>query len=450
VRQHLLTGVSYAIPFIACGGVLLAVAIALAPMTPSGPDFDASPLVHALHELGTAAFALMLPVLGGYISYAIAGRPGLVPGFVGGALAGSIGAGFLGALLAGLLAGHVAEWIKRMPAPAWVRPVMPILILPIASTLIVGAAMRWVVGAPIASLMNAAMNLLANLNAGNRAVLGLILGGMIAVDMGGPINKTAFFFGAAMIQQGDVRIMGACAAAICTPPLGLGLATVLRRHWWTSEEREAGLAGLTMGMVGITEGAIPFAAADPLRVIPCIMAGSMVASVIAMLAGVGDHAPHGGPIVLPVIDHKFAYGLAVLAGTAVTSLSISVLRYRSRRAASGSGKGAGMKIVAVTACPTGIAHTYMAAEQLGKTARALGHQIKVETQGAMGIENELSEGDIREAQVAIFAVDIEIEKRERFQSIKVVQVPVQEAIRDAGGLIARVSASARPGTVTCA
>jgi fructose-specific PTS system IIC-like component len=242
-----------------------------------------------------------------------------------------------------------------------------------------------------------------------------------------------------MIREGDFRIMGACAAAICTPPLGMGLATLVQRHLWSREEREAGLAGLTMGMVGITEGAIPFAAADPLRVIPCIMAGSMVASVIAMMSGVGDHAPHGGPIVLPIIDHKFAYVIAILAGTAVTSLSSIVLRLRSRRRGR-VGKGGVMKIVAVTACPTGIAHTYMAAEQLGKTARALGHQIKVETQGAMGIENELSEHDIREAEVAIFAADIAVEKRERFEAIRVIQVPVREAISNASALLARVSA----------
>lgn len=440
LRQHLLTGVSYTIPFIACGGVLLAAAIALAPMTPNGPNFDASPVVHTLHDLGTSAFALMLPVLAGYIAHAIAGRPGLVPGFVGGWIASQIGAGFLGAILAGSLAGHVADWLKHRLLPEWIRPVMPILILPVAATVIVGVAMLWIIGRPIAEIMHGATALLANLNAGNRVVLGLILGGMIAIDMGGPINKTAFFFGAAMIQQGDPRIMGACAAAICTPPLGLGLATLLRRGWWTAEERDAGLASLTMGIVGITEGAIPFAAADPLRVMPCIIAGSMVASVTALLAGVGDRAPHGGLIVLPVIQHKLAYVLAIAAGTAVTTTAMTAVRFRTHRKARRISGGGAMKIVAVTACPTGIAHTYMAAEQLGKTARALGHQIKVETQGAMGIENELSERDIREAQVAIFATDIEIEKRERFESIKVVQVSVREAIRDAGGLITRASA----------
>jgi fructose-specific phosphotransferase system IIC component len=152
--------------------------------------------------------------------------------------------------------------------------------------------------------------------------------------MGGPVNKTAFFFGAAMIQQGDIRIMGACAAAICTPPLGLGLATLLQRKLWSQEEQEAGLAGLAMGAIGITEGAIPFAAADPLRVIPCIMLGSMTASAIAMLGGVGDHAPHGGPIVLPVVEHRIAYVVAIIAGMLVTALSINMIKVVSRKPSS--------------------------------------------------------------------------------------------------------------------
>ena len=329
LRQHLLTGVSHAIPFIACGGVLLAAAIALAPMTSTGPDFESSRVVETLHKWGSAAFALMLPILAGYIAHAVTGRPGLVPGFVGGWIAGQVGAGFLGALLAGLLAGHVTDWLKRRHVPGWMRPVMPILILPVVATVLVGGSMLWVLGQPIAVLMANATSLLTNLNAGNRIVLGLILGGMIAVDIGGPINKTAFFFGAAMIQQGDPRIMGACAAAICTPPLGLGLATCVCRGWWTSEEREAGVASLTMGVVGITEGAIPFAAADPVRVIPCIMAGSMVASVIAILSGVGDRAPHGGLIVLPVIEQKVAYVLAIVAGSAVTMAGALAVRSRS-------------------------------------------------------------------------------------------------------------------------
>src|SRR5438045_9515999 len=187
-----------------------------------------------------------------------------------------------------------------------------------------------VLGIPIAHLMSAANAALHSLSTGNAVVLAMLLGAMIAFDMGGPINKTAFFFGAAMIREGDPRIMGACAAAICTPPLGLGLATLLRRKLWSEDEREAGIAGLTMGMIGITEGAIPFAAADPIRVIPSIVIGSMVASVIAMLAGVGDHAPHGGPIVLPVVEHRIAYVIAILCGTLVTALCITFLKSLSK------------------------------------------------------------------------------------------------------------------------
>ena len=322
LRQHLLTGVSYAIPFIACGGILIAAAIAFVPMTATGPDFSHSPILKLVFEIGTASFSLMLSVLAGYIAYSIAGRPGLVPGFIGGYLSGEVKAGFLGAILAGLLAGYVAEAIKRLPVSRYIRPVMPILIIPILSSTVIGIVMLKLVGIPIAGFMTSASAMLKGLSTGNSVLLGLVLGGMIAFDMGGPVNKTAFFFGAAMIREGDFRIMGACAAAICTPPLGLGLATLLRKRLWTEEEREAGLAGLAMGLIGITEGAIPFAAADPFRVIPCIVLGSMVASVLAMLSGVGDHAPHGGPIVLPVVDHRLAYIVAILAGTFVTAFCI--------------------------------------------------------------------------------------------------------------------------------
>jgi fructose PTS system EIIBC or EIIC component len=326
LRQHLLTGVSFAIPFIACGGILIASAIAFAPMTPSGPDFSQAPRLKLVLDIGTTAFALMLPVLAGYISYSIAGKPGLVPGFVGGYLSGQINAGFLGAILAGLLAGYVVQFLKKLPVPKYLRPVMPILIIPIISAGFIGVVMLKVVGIPIAHLMTAANNALKSMSAGNSVVLAMLLGAMIAFDMGGPINKTAFFFGAAMIREGNYGIMGACAAAICTPPLGMGLATLIRKRLWSNEEQDAGLAGLAMGMIGITEGAIPFAAADPVRVIPCIVLGSMVASVIAMLGGVGDHAPHGGPIVLPVVDQRLIYVIAILAGTAVTAIAITVMK----------------------------------------------------------------------------------------------------------------------------
>lgn len=326
LRQYLLTGVSYAIPFIACGGLLIAFSIALVPMTETGPDFSNSPSLKMVLDIGSASFSLMLPVLAGYIAYAVSSRPALVAGFVGGYLANSIKAGFLGALLAGLIAGYAVLALKRMRVPKFLKPLMPILVIPILSSLFVGFLMLKVVGLPIADFMAFLGGWLQSMNAGNAIVLGMILGGMIAVDMGGPINKTAFFFGAAMINEGNYAIMGACGAAICVPPLGMGLATLLARRFWTEEEREAGGAAMAMGMIGITEGAIPFAAADPVRVIPSIVIGSMVASTIAMLGGVGSHVPHGGPVVLLAVDRPLVYLAAILAGTCVTALLINLLK----------------------------------------------------------------------------------------------------------------------------
>ena len=211
---------------------------------------------------------------------------------------------------------------------------MPIIIIPILSTGIIGWLMLEVVGVPIADFMKFLAAWLATMGHGNAVLLAAILGAMIAFDMGGPVNKAAFFFGAGMIKEGNFAVMGACAAAICTPPLGLGLATLLGRKLWTEEQRESGLAALGMGMIGITEGAIPFAAGDPIRVIPAIMAGSMVASTTAMLGGVGDHAPHGGPIVLFVVDHRLAFVAAILAGMVVTALTINTLKKLTEKPAS--------------------------------------------------------------------------------------------------------------------
>ncbi|MCI0676100.1 MAG: PTS fructose transporter subunit IIC [Phycisphaerales bacterium] len=344
LRQHLLTGVSYAIPFVACGGILIAAALAFAPPGESNaPDPSKVPILQFILTVGVASFNLLLPILSMYIAYSVAGRPGLVAGAIGGVLCndlnglfagahlvdpdrGAIPLGFLGALLSGLFAGYIVELIKRLPMHRLIKPIMPILIIPVVSSLAVALAMVLVIGPPIADLMGWLTEQLELMGTGNQVLLGAVLGAMIAFDMGGPVNKVAFFFGAAMIKEGNYQVMGACAAAICTPPLGMGLATVIGRKLWTSEQRESGYAALGMGMIGITEGAIPFAAADPLRVIPCIMFGSVVASTIAMLGGVGNHAPHGGPIVLPVIDNKVMYVVAIAAGTIVTALAINMLK----------------------------------------------------------------------------------------------------------------------------
>lgn len=339
-KQYLLTGVSYVIPMIACGGILIAALIALltflhpeAMTSTGGPDFSVAPNLKLMLSIGEAAFTLALPVLAGYIAYAMAGRPGLVPGLIGGYLAGTTNAGFLGALLIGLVAGHIVRLLKRMPVHKLIRPVMPIIILPILSSLAVGFIMLFVVGRPIASFMTFLGDWLSSMSQGNAILLAAVLGAMIAFDMGGPVNKAAFFFGAAMIKEGNFAVMGACAAAICTPPLGLALATLIERKLWTEEQKESGLAALGMGLVGITEGAIPFAAADPIRVIPSIMLGSMVASAIAMLGGVGDHAPHGGPIVLPVVDHRLIYVVAIVVGATVTAFTINLVKRSTERPA---------------------------------------------------------------------------------------------------------------------
>lgn len=338
-KQYLLTGVSHVIPFIACGGILIAVSLAYCfhynlVNEHGGPDPSKAPwFVQEMAAIGGKAFDLFPAILAGFIAYGMASKPGLVPGFIGGYIAGmkqTIGdenasAGFLGAMFIGLVAGHVTNLLKKLKVPAMFRPVMPIIVIPILSALPVGMLML-ALNVPIATVLVNLGHGLGSLQSGSQILLAMVLGAMIAFDMGGPVNKAAFFFGAAMIQQGNYAIMGACAAAICTPPLGLGLATLLDRRRWSEEQRESGLAALGMGLIGITEGAIPFAAGDPLRVIPTIMFGSMVAATVAMLGGVGDHAPHGGPIVLPVVDHRLVYVGAIVAGAIVTAVLINLLK----------------------------------------------------------------------------------------------------------------------------
>lgn len=341
LRQHLLTGVSYAIPFIACGGILIAAALAFAPRGENNaPDPSGVPVLFFMLQLGVVSFKLMLAVLAAYIAYSIAGKPGLVAGAIGGFLCNDLKlqayfadpaiseapVGFLGAIVAGLIAGYVVLGLKKIPTHKMIKPVMPILIIPIVSTLIIGAIMLLALGPPIAHFNTWMSSQLEQLQTGSAVLLALVLGAMIAFDMGGPVNKVAFFFAAGLISEGNITVMGPVAAAICTPPLGLGFATVIARKMWREDQREAGLAALGMGMIGITEGAIPFAAADPLRVIPCIMFGSMVASVTAMLATVGNHAPHGGPIVLFVVENKLMYIMAIVLGTVATTAAVLVVK----------------------------------------------------------------------------------------------------------------------------
>ena len=324
VYKHLMNGVSNMLPLVVCGGVLIALAIALSGIKAGAGADVTNPFFKQMLDLGVTAFGLMIPILAGFIAMSIADRPGLAPGLVGGALANQVGAGFLGGMVAGFAAGYIAKWVKSWNVPAGLRPVMPIFVIPLVSTCLVGVIMYFV-GAPITGFMNMLTDVLKGMEAGS-VFLALILGCMIAFDMGGPVNKVAFLFGSAMITQGVPEVMGPIAVAICIPPIGMGVATMLSPKRYEESEREAGKAAFAMGLIGITEGAIPFAAADPMRVIPSIMAGSAIGAMIAAIGKVADHAPHGGPIVLPVVDNKFMFIVAILVGVAVTAVMVNILK----------------------------------------------------------------------------------------------------------------------------
>lgn len=336
IYRHLMNGVSFMVPFIVVGGLLIAVALTLGgEKTPKGLVIPDDSFWKTIEQIGSASFSFMIPILAGYIAYSIADKPGLVPGMIGGYIAatGSFydsasGAGFLGGIIAGFLAGYAALWIKKLKVPKAIQPIMPIIIIPVFASLIVGLAFVFLIGAPVAQIFASLTVWLAGMKGSSSILLALILGAMISFDMGGPVNKVAFLFGSAMIGEGNYEIMGPIAVAICIPPIGLGIATFLGKRKFEASQREMGKAAFTMGLFGITEGAIPFAAQDPLRVIPSIMAGSMTGSVIAMIGNAGDRVAHGGPIVavLGAVDHVLMFFIAVIAGSLVTALFVNVLK----------------------------------------------------------------------------------------------------------------------------
>ena len=326
LREYLMTGVSYMIPIVVIGGVFIALSIALSGVQEGQGAVVTNPFLTKLMDIGSASFSLMVPVLAGFIAYAIADRPGLAPGLVGGVLSNNIKAGFLGGIIAGLIAGYIARWIKGWKVNKNLRPIMPIFVIPLLTSLAVGLLMLFVIGNPIASLMASMTEGLKSMSSGNTVLLAIVMGAMIAFDMGGPVNKVAFMFGSAMIAEGIYTVMGPVAVAICIPPLAMGVATLLAPKKYTRAEKEAGKGALAMGLIGITEGAIPFAAGDPLKVIPSIVTGSAVGAAIAAIGKVGDHAPHGGPIVLPVVDNRVMFIIAVLVGIAVAAIMVNLLK----------------------------------------------------------------------------------------------------------------------------
>ncbi|MFF0092551.1 fructose-specific PTS transporter subunit EIIC [Streptomyces canus] len=353
--KALMNGVSYMIPFVVVGGLLIAISLSLGGHTdPSGGlVIPKDSFWMDVNNIGVIGFTLMVPILSGYIAYAIGDRPALVPGMIGGWIANTgdlydskAGAGFIGAIVTGFLAGYLVLWIKKVKVPKFVQPIMPIIVIPIVATTTLGLFFIYVIGKPISWVFEHLTDWLSGMTGTSAILLGAILGLMIAFDMGGPVNKTAFLFGTGLIATGNQTVMGMCAAAIPVMPLGQGLATLIRKRLYTEQERETGLAALFMGCFGISEGAIPFAAARPAQVIPANMLGGAVAGAIAGVAGVEDAVPHGGPIVavLGAVSGVPMFFVAVLIGTAVTALTTVTFVDVSERRRKGAAPVAGLGI----------------------------------------------------------------------------------------------------------
>ena len=336
--RYLMNGVSHMIPFVVTGGLLIALALAIGgEPTEAGMAIPAGSMWNQILEVGVVAFTLMIPILSGYIAYAIADRPGLAPGLIGGWIANNgsfygaeAGTGFIGAIIAGLLVGYFVKWVTSINYHKFIQPLVPIMIAPITGSLFIAGLFIFVIGAPIASLMDGLTAMLTSLSTGNVVLLGIVLGGMAGFDMGGPFNKVAFLFSVGMIASGQTQFMGAMACAIPVAPLGMAMATVLGRKLdlFESSEIEAGKASGAMGLVGISEGAIPFAAQDPMSVIPANVLGSMVAAVMAFSFGITNSVAHGGPVValLGAMNFPLLALLSMAVGASVTAVTCVTLK----------------------------------------------------------------------------------------------------------------------------
>ena len=358
IQQAVMTGVSYMVPFVAAGGLLLALGFlfggadmangwqaistqySLTNLPGHEVDVDGELLSFersglllyigaVLFATGQAAMGFIVSALSGYIAYALAGRPGIAPGFAGGAIAVTVGAGFIGGLVTGLLAGLIAMWIGSWKVPRWMNSLMPVMLIPLLTTLVVGLAMYFVLGAPLEALMTGLQNMLGGMSGSSAVVLGIVLGLMMCSDLGGPINKAAYLFGTAGLSTGDqasLEIMAAIMASGMVPPIALSIATIVRKNLFTPAEQENGKSSWLMGLAFVSEGAIPFAAADPFRVIPAMMAGGATTGALIMALGVGSHAPHGGIFVFFAIEPIWGYIVAILVGTLVAAVAVIALK----------------------------------------------------------------------------------------------------------------------------
>ena len=320
-QKHLMTATGYMIPFVVAGGVIYAMAVMLGGQA-SEPTTG---WLKQLAMIGHAGLTLFIPALGGYLAYSMADRPGLAPGFITAYLATEMKAGFIGGIIGGIVAGLVIVWLKKIKVPGKYSVLTSIFLYPLVGTLISGGIMVFLIGEPISVLMTWLTHTLNSLSGAAKVPLGALMGAMIGVDMGGPINKVAATFAQTQVDTLPY-LMGCAGAAICTPPIGMGIATILFRKKFSPVERDTGKAAILMGFCGITEGAIPFATSDPLRVIPANTIGSVVAGASAMLFGSLSHAPWGGLIVLPVVDNRWGYIISIAIGSIVTAVIVGCLK----------------------------------------------------------------------------------------------------------------------------
>ncbi|GIN42214.1 PTS fructose transporter subunit IIABC [Heyndrickxia oleronia] len=330
IYKHLMSGVSNMLPFVIGGGILIALGFLFGVNAHNPKDPTYNVIAEALNIIGGGnAFALMIPVLAGFIALSIADRPGFAAGMVGGMMAANSGAGFLGGMVAGFLAGYVVVGLKKVLAglPSSLEGIKTILLFPLLGIAVTGFIMHFVVNNPLSALNTAISNWLTGLGTGNAVLLGIVLGLMMAIDMGGPVNKAAYLFGTGLIASGVYEPMAAIMAAGMVPPLGIAIATTLFKHKFSKQDRDAGKVNYIMGLSFITEGAIPFAAADPIRVIPSLMVGSAVAGGLSMMFHIGLRAPHGGVFVFPLVEGSWLlYLLAVVIGAIVSAVLIGVLK----------------------------------------------------------------------------------------------------------------------------
>ncbi|WDG11460.1 fructose-specific PTS transporter subunit EIIC [Vibrio campbellii] len=444
MKGHLLFGTSHMLPFIVAGGVLLALAV----MASGKGAVPADGLLADISNIGIKGLVLFPIILGGFIGYSIADKPALAPAMISSGIMADMGGGFLGCIVAGFIAGGVVFQLKKIPLSANMTALGAYFIYPLLGTLISAGIVLWGIGEPIKIFMASMNEFLASMAGASKVVLGTILGGMTAFDMGGPINKVATLFAQTQVDT-QPWLMGGVGIAICTPPLGMALATFLFKKKFTKQEQEAGKAAAIMGSIGISEGAIPFAANDPVRVLPSIVAGGIVGCVFGFLTDVLLHAPWGGLITAPVSSNIPMYVVGIALGSLTTAVivgfwkpvaeeeaedEIAEAAPAQAQAAPAAGEGE-YDIVAVTCCPSGVAHTFMAAKALEKAGAAAGLKIKVETQGQNGIQNRITDLDVANAKLVILAHDIQVKDAHRFAKANVVECSTKEAMRNAATLV---------------